>query len=300
MRIAVTGATGLVGTQCVELFRQAGHEVFRLVRSSANLGEYDVLWNPAKGVLDRASLAGLDAVIHLAGENIARGRWSASKKKRILASRLDGTRLLSQALAALDDGPKILISASAIGYYGDTGATAVDEFGPNAHDFLARVCRLWEAETEVARRAGVRVVNARIGVVLSCRGGALAQMLPPFRLGVGGVLGAGTQYLSWITLRDVARALLFAVEEPRLEGGVNFVANGSITNRDFTKILGRVLGRPTVFPVPGLVARIALGEMADALLLVSTRVSPRKLESCGFAFCDPTLEEALRAELGSK
>ena len=290
MNVAVTGATGLIGSALVPFFQAGGHRAVRLSRGTSGPS-----WDPATGVI---SAGALDAVVHLAGENIAGGRWTSARKARIRDSRVDGTRRLCEALAALPTPPKTLVCASAIGFYGDRGDERLDESAAPGTGFLPEVCEGWEAATHVARDRGIRVVNLRIGVVLTRAGGALAQMLLPFRLGVGGVIGSGRQYMSWVALDDLLGATLFALTRVELSGPVNAVAPTPVTNRDFTKTLGRVLRRPTIFPMPGFAARLAFGEMADALLLSSARVQPAALESAGFRFAYPTLEGALRHVLG--
>jgi len=235
-----------------------------------------------------------DAVVHLAGENIAAGRWTERQKARIRDSRVKGTRLLCDLLARYSPPPKALVCASAVGYYGDRGDEILKEESASGSDFLSDVCGEWEAATQTAVERGIRVVNLRIGVVLSPLGGALAKMLTPFKLGAGGVIGSGRQYMSWIALDDAVRAFHFALTNQSLHGPVNAVAPNAVTNRDFTRTLGRVLSRPTVFPMPAFAARLAFGEMADALLLASTRVQPARLLAGGFTFRYPDLEGALR------
>jgi len=295
MKILISGATGLVGGALASSLRGDDHEVWNLTRSPS--GEHDVGWDVAKGEIETAKLAGFDAVVHLAGESIAEGRWTAAKKHRIRESRVQGTRLLSETLARLKPSPATLLSASAIGYYGDQGDKELTEDGPTGDLFLSEVCREWEAAARPAREAGMRVVHPRIGVVLSKRGGALAKMLTPFKLGVGGRIGGGKQWMSWITLADLVGVLRFLISENSLSGPVNAVAPHPVTNLEFTKTLGRVLGRPTIFPMPAPMARLALGEMADELLLASTRVKPARLKAAGYAFRHPELEAALRAVL---
>jgi uncharacterized protein (TIGR01777 family) len=235
----------------------------------------------------------LDAVVHLAGENLV-GRWTAEKKARIRDSRVQGTRLLCDALAQLVNPPKVLLCAAAIGYYGDRGENMVREDSAPGTGFLAEVCQAWEAAAAPVVQRGVRVVHLRLGVVLNPAGGALAQMLPPFRLGMGGVVGSGKQYISWIALDDVLGVMHHALRTETLGGPVNVVAPQPVTNYDFTKMLGKVLGRPTVMPMPAFAARLAFGEMADALLLASTRVVPVRLQASGYTFQYPELEGALR------
>lgn len=295
MRILMTGSSGLVGTAASALLSTAGHEVVPLVRREAREGE--VSWDPRGGRLDPADLEGFDAVVHLAGESISK-RWTDEQKKKIRESRVAGTTLLSEALAAATNGPKVMISASAIGFYGDRGAEVLDESSAHGSGFLAEVCQEWEAATARARDAGIRVVNLRTGVVLSPQGGALAKMLTPFKLGAGGKIGSGEQYMSWITLDDVAGIIAFALETESLSGPVNTVAPDPVTNARFTKTLGRVLGRPTLFPMPAFAARLAFGEMADELLLGSANVRPSALEDAGYGFRYPELEAGLRHVLG--
>ena len=293
LTIAVSGATGLVGSALVPRLEAAGHTVRRLVRRAAERPS-EVSWRPREGTVDIEALRGVDAVVHLAGESIAEGRWTAEKKMRIRESRVDGTRTIAAAVAELDPPPRVLVATSAIGYYGDRGAAQLDETSPPGEGFLVEVCRAWEAATQPARDAGVRVVNGRLGMVLSRHGGALAKMLLPFKLGVGGRVGSGKQYLSWITIDDAASAFALAVEDDRLTGPVNFVAPDPVTNAEFTKTLGRVLRRPTILPMPAAAARIAFGQMADELLLASSRVVPVRLTEARFTFDHPQLEGALR------
>jgi uncharacterized protein len=295
MKIAISGATGLVGQQLGESIRKQGDDVLVVSRSGG--GENTLVWDPAGGKLDPSKLSGVDAFVHLAGESIADGRWTEAKKARIRESRVSGTRLVAEALASLSDGPKTLIAASAIGFYGDRGAEVCQESDSPGTGFLPDVCVAWEAATAPAEAAGIRVVKLRIGVVLSPKGGALAKMLPPFRLGAGGVIGSGRQYFSWVALDDLIPIIQFALTNATLSGPVNAVAPQAVTNHEYTKTLGKVLGRPTVFPMPAFAARLAFGEMADALLLASARVVPEKLKEAGYVFQYPELEPALRAML---
>lgn len=298
MTILVSGASGLVGSSLTPLLSTGGHNVKRLVRSIVAGDDQAVLWNPESGVSNPGDLAGVDAVVHLAGESIASGRWSAAKKRRIRESRVVGTRRLCETLIGFDRPPQTLVCASAIGFYGDCGDRVVDESTNRGRGFLADVCEWWEAAAEIAHKAGIRVVNARFGVILSPRGGALAKMLTPFRLGGGGVLGSGCQYMSWIGIDDVVRGILHCLVNDELNGPVNFVAPSPVTNREFTKTLGRVLRRPTILPMPAAAVRLAFGEMADELLLSSTRAEPKRLTESGFRFQDQTLEACLRRLLG--
>ncbi|MBI3300786.1 MAG: TIGR01777 family protein [Deltaproteobacteria bacterium] len=298
MKILVTGASGLVGSALVPFLTTGGHAVTRLVRSQPRTGAAEVRWDPEAGILDTASLAGVDAVVHLAGENIAAGRWTAERKARIRDSRVKGTKTLCETLARLAQPPTVLVSASATGYYGDRGEELLREESASGSGFLAEVCRAWEAATEPAVQKGIRVVLLRIGIVLSPAGGALAKMLLPFKMGVGGVIGSGEQYMSWIGLDDVVGAIHHALMADTLRGPVNAVAPDAVTNREFTKTLGWVLGRPTVFPLPVFAARLAFGEIADELLLASTRVEPARLAATEYQFRHPDLEGALRYLLG--
>jgi uncharacterized protein len=297
-RVAVTGATGLVGSTLVPALRAAGHRVDRVSRRSPAPGSTDVQWDPARGRLDPRALEGVDAVVHLAGASIAAARWTAAAKDRIRRSRVDSTRLLAETLTRLARRPRVLVSASAVGYYGDRGEAALTEESPPGTGFLPEVCRAWEAAADPARAAGIRVVHLRFGVVLAGQGGALPRMALPFRFGVGGVIGSGRQYWSWIGLADAVRVIELALALDALTGPVNAVAPAPVTNRELTRVLGRVLARPTLVPVPAPAVRLLLGEMGQALLLHSARVLPRRLERAGFRFRHPDLEGALRAALG--
>jgi uncharacterized protein (TIGR01777 family) len=297
MNILVTGSSGLVGSALVPFLTTGGHRVMRLVRAEPR-GEDEVRWDPSIGAIDAQKLEGIDAVVHLAGESIADGRWTPEKKAKILNSRVQGTRLLSESLARLQRRPRVLVSASAIGYYGDRGEQPLNERSAAGSGFLPDVCRQWEAATQPAVEAGIRVVNLRIGVVLSAQGGALAKMLGPFRMGAGGRLGSGRQYLSWIALDDVVGAIHHGLMCDELSGPVNAVSPNPVTNREFTKTLGRVLRRPTMFPMPAPAARVIFGEMADELLLASTRVEPQRLMAEGYEFRFAELQSALRHLLG--
>lgn len=298
MRIVVSGSTGLVGTALIPVLTAAGHDVVRLVRSKSRSPSKELVhWDPAAGYIDAAGLEGVDAVVHLAGESVSDGRWTPAKKARIRDSRIRGTQTLCEAIAHLSQPPQALVSASAIGYYGDRGEERLTEASPPGTGLLPTVCRDWESACDPARAKGLRVVNLRIGVVLSAAGGALKKMLTPFKLGVGGVLGDGRQYMSCIALDDLVGAIVHCLATPALAGPVNGVCPQPVTNREFTKLLGEVLGRPTVFPVPAFAARLAFGEMADALLLASTRVEPARLLESGFVFSYPEVAAALRHEL---
>jgi uncharacterized protein len=297
VKVLVSGSTGLVGTALVSSLPAAGHGAVRLVRRDPKPGEDVVRWDPSEGSLDPARLEGIDGVVHLAGENIAAGRWTAERKEQIRSSRVGSTHFLAQSLAGLNRPPRALICASAIGYYGDRGDETLREESPPGSGFLSDLCQAWEAAAEPAARKGIRVVHLRFGVILSAAGGALAKMLPPFRLGAGGILGSGRQFMSWITLEDAVGAIQHVLITEALRGPVNVVSPHPVTNREFTKTLGRVLSRPTLLPMPAAMARLLFGEMADALLLSSARVQPARLLAAGYRFRHADLETALRALL---
>jgi uncharacterized protein (TIGR01777 family) len=298
MNVLVTGSTGLVGSAVVALLTAGGHQVTRLVRTTPAPGAAEVYWEPAAKTIATPALEGLDAVVHLAGENIATGRWTPAKKRRIRDSRVQGTRLLCDALAQLVEPPTVLVSASAIGYYGDRGDRIMTEEDRPGTDFLAEVCREWEAATAPAEERGLRVVRLRTGMVLTPAGGALHKMLTPFKLGVGGIMGNGQQYMSWIARDDVVGIIQHALTADALRGPVNAVSPHPVTNQEFTKTLGQILQRPTVLPMPSFAARALFGEMADALMLSSTRVEPERLINSGYEFQFPELDGALRHMLG--
>ena len=295
MRIAITGASGLVGSALVPALHASGHETLRLVRREPRASD-ERRFDPARRALDAASLEGVDAVVHLAGENIA-GRWTDAKKARLFESRVGPTRFLAETLAGLARKPRVLVSASAVGYYGDRGSAWLSETEPPGTDFFGRLCAEWEAAATPAAQAGIRVVHPRTAIVLSPTGGALATMLAPFGLGLGGVLGSGRQYFSWIALDDMVGVLQHLLEHAELVGPVNAASPTPVTNAELTKTLGRVLRRPTLLPVPRFALRIALGEMADAVL-ASARLRPQRLADSGYAFRFPELEGALRHVLG--
>ena len=291
MQIAITGATGMVGTALTALLRAGGHAVVPISRRSIPGG---VRWDPARGEIEAFGLEGMDAVVHLAGENLAAGRWTANAKKRIWESRTIGTGLLSETLAALAKPPATLVSVSAMGYYGaHHGDQWLDEAMPPGDDFLARLCAAWEGAAEPARMAGIRVVHPRIGLILSAEGGALAKMLPPFRLGLGGRLGSGNQWMSWIAIADLVAGLLHAVANEAIVGPVNYVTANPVRNVEFTRTLAEILHRPAFLPVPAPLLQLALGEMADLTLLADLRVSPAQLMESGFEFRFPELRGAL-------
>ena len=296
MDVLVSGSRGLIGSALIPALTNEGHRVVRLTRSGGN-GDDAVRWDPSAGAIDVARLEGIDAVVHLAGENIV-GRWTSGKKARIRDSRVRGTRLLAETLAGLSAPPRVMISASASGYYGDRGNELLREESASGANFLAGVCQEWEAAAGPAREAGVRVVHLRFGIVLSPQGGALATTLPIFKLGGGGRIGSGNQYWPWVAIDDVVGAVLHALATESLEGAVNVSVPDPPTNAEYTRTLGRVLNRPTIFPLPAPVARIMLGQVADELLLASQRVEPAKLRESGFEFRYPELEGALRHLLG--
>jgi uncharacterized protein (TIGR01777 family) len=291
MRIAVTGASGLIGTAVVRDLVATGHDVLRLVRHLP-AAHNEVHWDPARGVLDAAPLDGITAAVHLAGENLAAGRWTAARKARIHDSRILGTHLLSTTLAALTHPPKALICASALGWYGDRGDEILSEASPPGTGFLPETCRAWEQAADPARTGGIRVVHLRFGLVLDPSGGALARMLPVFRLGLGAPLGSGRQWWSWITLQDLVAIVRFVLERD-LPGAVNAVAPAPVTNAEFTRVLCRTLRRPMLPAVPRFVLRLLLGEMADSMLLTSARLEPARLRAAGYTFRHPELEPAL-------
>ncbi len=294
MRVGITGASGLLGTALAPALEARGHEVWRLVRGSGPpRAERAIAWDPAEGRIDAAAVARLDAIVHLAGENLAAGRWSEARKHSILASRVDGTSLVARTIASLDRKP-VLLSASGAGYYGDSGDAPLDETAPRGSGFLADVCGAWESATEPAAHAGARVVVLRMGVVLSATGGALAKMLLPFKLGLGGRIGSGRQWMSWVTIEDMVRVVCFALERESLAGAINVVAPSPIRSVDFTSTLARVLSRPSVLPLPAFAVRAAFGEMGEQVLLGGQRVLPARLEREGFRFEHPELEPALR------
>ena len=294
LTVAVTGATGFIGSHLVRALTTAGHTVRRIVRHDPSSG--DIVWHPARGELDPRQLDGVDAVIHLAGASISR-RWTRAQKQRIRESRRTSTILLARSLARLDRKPAVLVSISAVGYYGSQGDTLLDESAPPGDDFLAQVCNVWEASADPARDAGIRVVHPRLGIVLSPAGGALPLMSLPVRLGVGGRLGSGDQWLSWVALDDVLGVLRHAIEHDELSGPVNVVGRPA-RNRDFIATLARVLHRPAAIPVPAFAIRAVAGEMADALVLASQRVEAAALTASSYRMRYPELEGALRHVLG--
>jgi uncharacterized protein (TIGR01777 family) len=291
MRVLVTGATGLIGSALAPVLRKQGHEVVSLTRSEARrAGEFR--WDPEQGDIDPAAVAGIDAAVHLAGETVA-GRWNENKKRRIMGSRVQGTRLLSEAIAGLDRHPGVLVCASGISVYEDRGSEPITEENREGDVFLADVVRAWEAAADPARAAGIRVVHTRFGIVQSARGGALKTQLPLFKLGLGGPVGGGRQYVSWVALDDVVGALAFALAKDDLSGSVNVTAPAAVPQAEYARTLGRVLRRPTVLPAPAFAVRAILGEFASEVL-ESRRVLPQRLSDAGFTFRYRELEPALR------
>jgi uncharacterized protein (TIGR01777 family) len=300
MRILISGSTGLVGTALVEKLSREGHTVARLVRRGTSVAEsaagahtQRVAWDPVAGEFDAAGAEGADALVHLAGASIAGGRWNAARKQLLRTSRIDATRHLVGALAKLQRPPRSILSASAIGFYGNRGDETLSEASAPGNDFLAAACREWEAEAARAVEFGARVVNLRFGIILARRGGALPQMVMPIKLGVGGRLGNGRQWMSWVTLAETVRIVEFALANAGLAGPVNVAAPNPARNSEFTKVLAKTLHRPALFPAPAFALRLALGEMADALLLSSQKVVPSRLVDSGYSFAQPNLAEAL-------
>ncbi|MGW6918658.1 TIGR01777 family oxidoreductase [Kitasatospora sp. NPDC054939] len=301
MRIAVSGSTGLIGAALVTSLLADGHEVVRLVRHRSRTGPQadgttGVGWNPQQGEIDRAGLAGVGAVVHLAGAGVGDHRWTEAYKREIRDSRVLGTRTLAGALAELDEPPRVLISASAVGVYGQTGDRVIDEEAPAGDDFLARVCVEWEAAARPAEEAGVRVVHPRTGLVLATGGGAGARLFPLFKLGLGGRLGSGRQYWSFISLADEVAAFRFLLDREDLAGAFNLAAPNPVTNAELTASLGRVLGRPALLPVPEFAMKAVLGELAVEVT-GSHRVVPKRLLEAGFRFAHPEVDDAVRAAL---
>jgi uncharacterized protein (TIGR01777 family) len=296
MKILIAGARGLVGSAVIPARESEGAEITRLVRSSAKANEIE--WHPNRGQIGATRLEGFDAIINLAGESIAEGRWTDEKKRKIHDSRVNGTQLLSEAIAKLASRPRVFLCASATGFYGDRDDEILDETSESGGGFLATVCREWEDATELAAKAGVRVVNLRFGPILAREGGMLGKMLTPFKMGMGGKVGSGKQYISWVAIEDVVGAIKLALADESMHGPLNVVSPNPVTNEEFTKTLGHALNRPTALAIPAFAARLAFGEMADEMLLVSQRVEPKKLNSAGFHFEYPVLEVALRKYLG--
>jgi uncharacterized protein (TIGR01777 family) len=298
LTVAITGASGLVGRDLTHFLTTGGHEVIAFVRDSRRVGEGTAYWNPGTGEIDAAALARADAVVHLAGTSIAAGRWTDDRKRSILESRVRGTELIARTLAAQPPRARVLVSGSAVGYYGDRGAEQLDESAKSGGGFLAEVCRAWEGATAAAQRAGVRVVHLRSGLTLSPAGGALGQMLLPFKVGLGGRIGSGQQYVSWIDLDDLVALVLHALYTDSVVGPVNASAPHPVTNAAFTSALGRALGRPTIVPVPALAVKALFGQLGTEALLWGQRALPRKATASGFEFFYEGVEESLRFQLG--
>jgi uncharacterized protein (TIGR01777 family) len=292
MKVAVTGSSGLIGSNLVSCLSKKDVTVSKILRGDPTGNE--ISWKPESGDWDSAFADGIDGIVHLAGENIASGRWTKVKKEKIRNSRIEGTKRLCEHILKLPDPPSVFVCASAIGFYGDRGMEFLNESSSRGNGFLPDVCLGWEEATESVSKAGIRVVNVRFGVVLSKEGGALAKMLTPFKMGMGGKIGSGTQYMSWVAIDDVSGAIYHALVTDSLKGPVNVTAPNPVTNKEFTNTLGKVLNRPTVMPMPAFMARLAFGEMANDLLLASTKVAPKRLSDSGYEFQYPKLEPALK------
>ncbi|MBC8259034.1 MAG: TIGR01777 family protein [SAR324 cluster bacterium] len=291
MRVLITGSSGLIGSALTISLTAAGYTVIRLQRR--NFDPDSPLWDPEFEVLDLVQSLEKYAVVHLAGENIAGGRWSEKKKNRILNSRVHGTKLLAEYFAGIENKPQVFISASAVGFYGERGSEILDESCVSGSGFLAKVCVNWEKASKVAAEAGIRVANVRFGVVLSSKGGALKKMLLPFKMGLGGIIGSGKQFMSWVSIDDAVAMIEFIISNDSIHRSVNLVSPNPISNHEFTKTLGCVLQRPTLFPLPAFAARLAFGEMAEELLFSSTRAYPKNLLESGYKFLHPELNKAL-------
>ncbi len=299
MKIAITGSSGLIGSALHSALDESGDKALRVVRDRSKVGDDVAFWDPAMGQINPGILAGVDAVVHLSGLGIGDRRWSSSRKAALRASRVDSGALLSKAIASLENPPKVFISASATGIYGNRGDEILDEDSPTGVGFLASLTKDWEASYETLREKNVRVVLARFGVVVAREGDFLRKLLPIFRLGFGGTVGSGRQWLSWIHLEDAIRSILFALRTPQMTGAYNAVAPNPVTNTAFTQSLGRVLARPSLLKAPAFAIRLALGQMGMETVLFSTRAVPKRLETLGFKFSYPQMAAALRAELGS-
>lgn len=296
MKVAIAGASGLVGSALIPVLKKLGGQITRLVRSDPKAG--DIEWHPNQDEVSSRSLEGFDVIINLAGENLAAGRWTDDLKRRIRDSRVHGTHLLSEAIARLPQKPRVFACASATGIYGDRDDEPLDEQSESGGGFLAGVCREWEKATEPAIKAGTRVVNLRFGPILAREGGMLAKLLTPFKMGMGGKVGSGKQFISWVALEDAINAIKLAIEDESIRGPLNIVSPNPVTNEEFTKTLGHVLNRPTALAMPAFAARLAFGEMADEMLLASQKVLPKRLTTAKFQFTYPELEGALRRYVG--
>jgi len=297
MNILISGASGFIGQHLSNFLSLKDYTVLALQRKEPSKPPY---WNIDKNIIDLGKYNKIDIVIHLAGENIAGGRWTKKKKERIKSSRIKGTKLLCEYVSSLKNKPKLLISASAIGFYGDRGEETLTEDSSKGTGFLADVCKKWEEATHIALSSGIRVVNMRFGMVLSPHGGALKRMLIPFKLGLGGIVGQGRQYISWIAIEDVLSAIDHIIKNEDISGPINFVSPNPVTNRYFTKTLAQILHRPALIPLPSLMAQVLFGEMAKELLLSSTKVIPKRLIDSGYRFIYPRLESALKAYLSKQ
>ena len=300
MKILISGSSGLIGTAATTALKSDGHNVVHLVRPGKTTNPGDIQWDPMRATVDVAGLEGIDVVIHLSGAGIADGRWTEERKQLLRSSRIDTTRVLVDSLSRLKQKPRLLIVASAIGYYGSRGDEILTESSTTGTDFLALVCCDWEAEASRAAERGIRTVMLRSGVVLSGKGGALPKMLPPFKLGVGGRLGSGQQWMSWIAIEDVVGIIRHTIAKEQVSGPVNVVAPSPVRNEEFTRLLAGMLHRPAIFPAPAFVLRLAMGEMADAVLLSSDRVKPEQMLAAGYKFRFEILEPALRAAVLSR
>ncbi len=301
MRILVSGSTGFLGSSLIDVLEREGHTILCLMRPDTRKGDANsaraqtVRWDPVRGEFDAVAAEGADALVHLAGASIADGRWNAARKNLLRTSRIEATRHLIGALSKLQRPPRVIVASSAIGYYGNRGDETLTESSAPGGDFLSALCREWEAETARGTEFSARVVMLRFGVILAAHGGALPRMALPFKMGAGGRLGSGRQWMSWLTLPEAVGMIRFALSNSGLVGPANAVAPKPIQNADFTRILAKTLHRPALFPAPAFALRLALGEMADALLLVSQRVKPSKLEQAGYQFAQPELAAALTA-----
>jgi uncharacterized protein len=296
MKIAIAGSSGLIGSAFLASVEDDGVEVTRLVRGSPKAGEIE--WHPNQDAIEPTKLEGFEAIVNLAGENVAEGRWTDEKKKKIHDSRVHGTHLISEAIAKVVNKPRVFLCASATGIYGDRPEETLHEHSESGGGFLAGVCREWEKATEPAAKAGVRVVNLRFGPVLAPHGGMMEKMLTPFKMGLGGKIGSGKQYISWVAIDDVVGAMRLSLQDESIRGPLNVVSPNPVTNEEFTKTLGDVLSRPTMMAVPAFAARLAFGEMADEMLLASQRVIPKRLNDAGFKFQYPHLVDAVRKYVG--
>ncbi|HKQ88063.1 MAG TPA: TIGR01777 family oxidoreductase [Candidatus Acidoferrales bacterium] len=300
MRILISGGSGFVGTALSELLRASGHTVSHLVRPGARLEGTGVRWDPRSAIIDAASVEGNEVVVHLSGASIAERRWTPDRKAELRSSRVDTTRVLVDTLLNLRQKPRVFVCASAIGYYGDRGDEILTESSCSGTDFLALLARDWEAEAERAAHGGIRTVPLRFGIILDAHGGALPKMLAPIRWGVGGRLGSGRQWMSWTTLEDAVDAARNAIEDERYSGPINIVAPNPVRNSEFTRIAARILHRPVIFPAPAVALRLALGEMAQPLLLASARVKPERLLQLAYTFRSDNLDAALQEMIGKK